>query len=280
MNKKSLRQFSRRLSLSVLLALSSALSAVSTAHAQPLRIGTNPGMLGDSLEVAAREARKQGLDVRIVEMTDWTTPNVALASGDLDLNYFQHTAFLENEIRERGYKFAKAGVGVLPNIGLFSSRIKHLSDLKNGGTVALANDPVNQGRGLQLLAQAGLITLRPGVGSKATLNDIVTNPKKLAIKEIEGPQLVRALDDVDVAQGYPARFVAAGRPDIATSGLQYSTIDDAQYAIVFVARADNVNDPRISKFIRIYQQSPAVLAKIDELYVGDKRLYSLPWLKK
>jgi len=276
MNKNSLRGFS----LSILFALSSVLSSMATANAQPLRIGTNPGMLGDSLAIAAQEAKKQGLDVRIVEITDWTTPNVALSAGDLDLNYFQHTAFLENEIRERGYKFATAGVGVLPNIGLFSSRIKRLSDLKNGASVALANDPVNQGRGLQLLAQAGLIKLKPGIGSKATLSDIVSNPKKLDFKEIEGPQLVRALDDVDLAQGYPARFVAAGRPDIATSGLQYSTVDDARYAIVFVARADNVNDPRIRQFIKIYQESPAVLAKINELYVGDKRLYSLAWLKK
>ncbi len=267
----------RRFSLSLLLTLASIVTT--HAQAQPLRIGTNPGMLGDTLEVAAQEARKQGLDVRVIEMTDWTTPNVALASGDLDLNYFQHTAYLENEIRERGYKFATAGVGVLPNIGLFSTRIQQLPALKNGATVALANDPVNQGRGLQLLARAGLITLKPGVGSKATLADIVSNPKKLDIKEIEGPQLVRALDDVDLAQGYPARFVTAGKPEIATHGLIYSTVDDAQYAIVFVARADNVADPRIRQFIRIYQESPAVRAKIDESYVGDKRLYSLPWLK-
>ncbi|MBB3211631.1 D-methionine transport system substrate-binding protein [Herbaspirillum sp. Sphag1AN] len=249
-------------------------------HAQVLTIGTTPGVLNDSVEVAAREAKKQGLEVRVVEMTDWTTPNVALQSGDLDLNYFQHSAFLENAIRDRGYKFAKAGYGVLPNIGLFSSHIKTLSDLKDGATVAVANDPVNQGRGLLLVERAGLIKLKPGIGSKATLADIVSNPKKLQFKEIEGPQLVRALDDVDLAQGYPAHFVAAGRPDIAKSGLQYSTVDDLQYAIVFVARADKVNDPRIQKFIKIYQESPAVLAKIDALYVNDKRLYSLAWQKK
>ena len=253
--------------------------SASAVQAQVLRIGTNPGVLGDSLEVAAQEARKQGLDVRVVEITDWTTPNVALQAGDLDLNYFQHSAYLENEIRERHYKFAKAGVGVLPNIGLFSSRIKSLSELKDGAVVALANDPVNQGRGLQLLERAGLIQLKPGVGSKATLADILSNPRKLRFKEIEGPQLVRALDDVDIAQGYPARFVSAGRADIARSGLQYTTVDDAQYAILFVARAEKANDPLVQRFIRIYQESPAVLAKIDELYVGDKRLYSLPWQK-
>ena len=267
----------RKLSVASILAVL-AVPAV-TAQAQTLKIGTNPGVLGDTLEVAAAEANKQGLDVRVVEITDWTTPNVALQAGDLDLNYFQHSAYLENEIRERGYQFAKAGVGVLPNIGLFSTRLKSLADLKDGGSIALANDPVNLGRGLLLVERAGLITLKEGVGSKATLDDIVANPKKLKFREVEGPQLVRALDDVDIAQGYPARFVAAGRPDIAKNGLQYTTIDDAHYAILFVSRADNVNDARIRKFIEIYQGSPAVLAEIDELYVGDKRLYSLPWLK-
>lgn len=263
----------------IFLSTALALSAVA-AHAQALTIGTTPGVLNDSVEVAAREAKKQGLEVRVVEMTDWTTPNVALQSGDLDLNYFQHSAFLGNAVRDRGYKFAIAGYGVLPNIGLFSSRIRSLAELKDGATVAVANDPVNQGRGLLLLERAGLLRLKPGVGSKATLADIAANPKQLRLKEIEGPQLVRALDDVDLAQGYPAHFVAAGRPEVAKGGLQYSTVDDLQYAIVFVARADKVNDPRIRQFIKIYQESPAVLAKIDELYVHDQRLYSLPWQKK
>lgn len=262
--------------LSILLA--SAL-LMGSAIAAPLKIGTNPGMLGDSLAVAAQEAQKQGLDVEIVEISDWTTPNVALAAGDLDLNYFQHGAYLDNEIRERGYPFVKAGVGVLPNIGLFSTRIQRLEDLKQGATVAVANDPINQGRGLVLFENAGLIKLRDGVGTKATVHDIVENPRKLKFKELEGPQLVRALDDVDLAQGYPARFVSAGRPDIATSGLQYSTVDDVYYAILFVARENNANDPRIAQFIRIYQQSPSVHAKIDELYAGSKKLYSLPWQK-
>jgi len=264
-----------RISLAALVALASFV-----VHAQPLTIGVTPGVIADSVQVAAQEARQQGLDVRVIEMTDWTTPNVALQSGDLDLNYFQHSAFLENAVRERNYRFAVAGYGVLPNIGLYSLRIKNLSQLKDGATVAVANDPVNQGRGLLLLERAGLIKLKAGLGAKASLADIVSNPKKLVFKEIEGPQLVRALDDVDLAQGYPAHLVAAGKPELARSGLQYSTVDDLQFAIVFVSRTDNAGDARIARFIKLYQQSPAVLAKIDERYAHDKQLYSLPWQKK
>lgn len=274
------KNFIRIFRLPQFLAGTLLLLSASLLHAQPLTIGVTPGVIADSVQVAAEEAKRQGLDVRVVEMTDWTTPNVALQSGDLDLNYFQHTAFLENAIRERGYQFAIAGYGVLPNIGLFSTRIKSLAQLKDGATVAVANDPVNQGRGLLLLERAGLIKLKPGVGAKASLADIASNPKKLDFKEIEGPQLVRALDDVDLAQGYPAHLVAAGKAEIAKSGLQYSTVDDQRFAIVFVSRTNNASDPRIQKFIALYQQSPAVLAKIDERYAHDKRLYSLPWQKR
>lgn len=255
-------------------------AAAHSVHAAPLRIGVTPGALADSVEVAAAEARKQGLDVRVVELTDWTTPNVALASGDLDLNYFQHQAFLDNAIKERGYAFKSVGIGVLGNIGLYSSQIKRLADLKDGARVAVANDPVNQGRGLLLLQKAGLIKLRDGVGARGTLNDVVSNPKKLKFVEIEGPQLVRALDDVDLAQGYPAHFVNAGKADVAGAGLLYSGIDDEYFAIRFVARRDNAGDPRIARFIKLYQESPAVREQLHTSYANNDKLYTLPWVKR
>ncbi len=251
-----------------------------TASPAPLRIGVTPGSLADSVEVAAQEARRQGLDVKVIEFTDWTTPNTALAAGDIDLNYFQHQAFLDNAIRERGYPLASVAVGLLPNIGLYSLKVQRFADLKEGARVGVANDPVNQGRGLWLLQKAGLIQLKPGVGQRGTVNDIVANPRRLRFAEIEGPQLVRALDDLDLAQGYPAHFVNAGRPQVAGSALLYSGIDDLDYAIRFVARKDRAGDARIQRFVQIYQQSPAVRDRIHQSFAGDDRLYSLPWLAK
>lgn len=253
--------------------------AALAAHAQPLRIGVTPGSLADSVQVAAQEARQQGLDVKVVEFTDWTAPNTALAAGDIDLNYFQHQAFLDNAIRERGYAFVSVATGPLPNIGLYSLKVRRFADLKDGARVGVANDPVNQGRGLLLLEKAGLIQLKAGVGARGSVNDIVANPRKLRFAEIEGPQLVRALDDLDLAQGYPAHYVNAGKPQVAGSALLYSGIDDLAYAIRFVARQDNARDPRIERFVKVYQQSPAVRAQISKSFAGDDRLYSLPWLQ-
>ena len=268
-----------KLIASLVLSLSS-LAFAAAAQAQALRIGVTPGSLADSVEVAAREARQQGLEVKVIEFTDWATPNTALAAGDIDLNYFQHQAFLDNAIKERGYKFASVAVGLLPNIGLYSLRNKRFDELKEGARIGVANDPVNQGRGLQLVEKAGLVKLREGVGARGSVHDIVANPRKFKFVEIEGPQLVRALDDLDLAQGYPAHFVNAGKPQIAGSALLYSGIDDVYFAIRFVSRQDNAKDPRIARFVEIYQNSPAVRKQIDASFANNDKLYSLPWLPK
>lgn len=272
------KTFSRRLVRLLALALVSTVTAVHPAWAE-LRIGVTPGALADSIQVAATEARANGLAVRVVEFSDWTTPNVALANGDLDLNYFQHQAFLDNAVRQNGFKLKSVGLGLLPNIGLYSEKYTRFADLPEGARVAVANDPVNQGRGLALLAAAGLVTLKEGVGAKATLDDITANPRKLKLVEIEGPQLVRAVADVDLAQGYPAHYVNAGRGDFAGKALLYSGVDDLVFAIRFVARADRGDTPEIRRFIDLYQTSPAVRARIDAAFAHNPALYSLPWLR-
>ena len=270
----------RALTLLSGLALTTLTALALPAQAQTLRIGASAGVHADTVAAAVAEAKKQGLDVKVIEFTDWTTPNEALAAGDLDLNYFQHQAFLDNAIQQRGYKFAVAGIGVLPNIGLFSYKIKHFEELKEGAKVAVASDPVNQGRGLLLLEKAGLIKLREGSGAKASVNDIVANPKKLKFVEVEGPQLVRAIDDVDLAQGIPAHFVSAGKPQVASSGLLYSGASDSYYAIRFVARQDNVNAPRVKQFIKIFNASQAVREQVQKSFAGDTKLYTLAWVNK
>ena len=146
-------------------------------------------------------------------------------------------------------------------------------------TVAVASDPVNQGRGLLLVQNAGLIKLKDGVGARATLDDIADNPKKLKFVEIEGPQLVRAVADVDLAQGYPAHYVNAGRGDFAGKALLYSGVGDVYFAIRFVARADKADNKEIADFIKLYQTSPAVRDRIDASYAHNAALYTLPWLQ-
>ncbi|SFE31492.1 MetQ/NlpA family ABC transporter substrate-binding protein [Paracidovorax konjaci] len=269
----------RRLIAAAATAASLGLAALSPAlAADKLRIGVVPGAYADSVNVAAKEARAQGLQVEVIEFTDWTTPNVALNAGDIDINYFQHQPFLTNAIKKQGFKLASAGTGILANVGLYSLKHKKVEDVPTGGKVGIANDPVNQGRGLLLLQKVGLIKLKPDVGYLGTLNDIAENPKKLTFVEVEGPQLVRITPDVDIAQGYP-HFIVAAKAFDPSSGLAYSGIEDAQFAIQFVVRQDRVNDPLVQRFVRIYQNSQAVKGETRRAFSNDERLYTLAWTR-
>lgn len=255
------------------LTFGTLLAVSSLALAEPaLKLGTTAAF-APPLEVAVAEAKKQGLEVELIEFTDWIAPNVSLANGDIDVNYFQHIPFLENAKSEGGYDLVPVARGVLNNVGLYSKKHKDFSTLPDGAKVAIANDPINGGRGLQLLRKAGLIELKPDVGYKATLDDITANPKNIRIIELEAVQLVRALDEVDVAQGYPHYIRLAGTHD-PESALLFDGLDNPEYIIQFVAQPGKAKDARLLKFIDIYQHSPAVRAALDKAH---GKLYQPGW---
>lgn len=251
-----------------------ALGLIATAHAAdvPLKVGTTAAF-AIPLEVAVQEADKQGLKVQLVEFTDWIAPNVSLAAGDIDVNYFQHIPFLENAKAAAGFDLVPYAPGIINNVGLYSKKYHSFDELPKGATVAIANDPINGGRGLQLLAKAGLLTLKPGVGYKATEDDIVANPKQLKIIQVEAVQLVRAYDDADLVQGYPA-YIRLAKTFDAGSAILFDGVDHPEYVIQFVIQPAKKNDPRLAKFIDIYQHSPQVRAALDKV---NGKLYQVGW---
>lgn len=257
--------------------VSTAVLLSSTATAAPLKIGVVPGIFADSVVVAAQEAKQQGVDVQVIEFTDWATPNVALDAGDIDLNYYQNSNYLANAVRDKGFKLVSVQPGILSYLGLYSLKHATLADLPDGASVAIASDAVNVGRGLRLLQHAGLITLRPETGLLGTPDDIVSNPKNLQFVEVEGPQLARATQDVDLAQGFPY-FILASNAFDATKALSLTSYEDDSWAIQFVARGDKAQDPRIAQFLEVYKTSPAVREAIDQFYQGEQKLYRLTWL--
>lgn len=246
-------------------------SAVFAADA-PLKIGTTAAF-AIPLEAAVAEAGKQGLKVELVEFTDWIAPNVSLNAGDIDVNYFQHIPFLENAKAASGFDLVPYAPGIINNVGLYSKKYKSFDELPNGATVAIANDPINSGRGLQLLAKAGLITLKPGVGYKATEDDITANPKKIKLIQVEAVQLVRAYDDADLVQGYPA-YIRLSKTFDAGSAILFDGLDHPEYVIQFVIKPDHKDDPRLARFIDIYQHSPVVRASLDKV---NGSLYQVGW---
>jgi D-methionine transport system substrate-binding protein len=225
----------------------------------------SPGPLADPVHVAVEEAKAQGLDVRIVEFSDWITPNVALANGDIDVNYYQHIPFLANANAARGTNLVSIGVGTSSKLGLYSKKYKSFAEIPDGATVAIANDPVNAGRGLVLLERAGLIKLKPDLDFKASVLDIVENPRHLKIVQVVAQQLPRTLDDVDLAEGYAHLLKAYGADP--HSALLFDPIQD-RYALQFVVKPGSPKIDLVKKFVGIYQTSPKVKQVLTEKF-GD-----------
>lgn len=182
----------------------SASSGDSSASGSPqsgavvtLKVGASPTPHAKILQyIEDNLAAKAGLDIQIVEYTDYVQPNQALNSGDIDANYFQHVPYLKSQEADFGYKFSY-GEGIhLEPMGVFSSKIKDLKDFPQGGTIGVISDPSNQARALKVLATNGLVTLP----SSGDINvNTVTPLKGAKLQEVEGPQLVRSLSDVDIA---------------------------------------------------------------------------------
>jgi D-methionine transport system substrate-binding protein len=246
--------------------------------ADKIRIGSVPGAYGDSIEAAAKEAKKYGIDVELFEFTEGTTLNIATDKGDIDLNYHQHEPYLNDAIKANGYKLSSIGWGALANIGLYSIKYKSIDAIPAKARITVANDPVNQGRGLLLLQKAGLIKLKDGGHDKSTINDVVENPKQLRIIGVEFSQVVRSIEDVDAGVAFP-HFVAASRAFDPSSALIWGGIEDRQYTIRFVVPTAKKDDPVLHKFVKIYQNSEAVKEALKKGFNNDPRLYTLTWVE-
>lgn len=233
-----------------------------TAGSDELVIGISPSF-AKPLQVAADEAKAKGIQVKLVEFSDWNTPNITLNHGDIDANFFQHQPFLDNAKKQTDFKIKAFDVGAATHVGLYSKKIKRFDELKYQAKVVVPNDPVNQGRALQLLQQAKLISLKQPDNFLSNLSDIVENPKKLQFIEVEGPQTARALDDADLAFGYPHYLRLAKTAD-PEGALIFDSNTDKRFAILFAVR-ENYEDKngKLRQFVDIYQNSPKVKQALD-----------------
>lgn len=231
-----------------------------------LKVGVISGPEHQVMEVAAKIAKeKYHRDVELVIFTDYATPNESLNKGDLDLNAFQHKPYLDNQIQEKGYKLTPVGNTFVYPIAAYSKKIKSIDELKQGDTIAVPNDPTNLARALILLEKQGLIKLKEGAGLKATLVDVVENPKQLNIQEIEAPLLPRTLDDVAfsiINTSYAGQIGLTPTKD----GI-FVEDKDSPYVNLIVAREDNKESDAVKDFVKAYQ-TEEVFQKANEVFKG------------
>ena len=234
------------------------------AASDELVIGISPSF-AKPLQVAAVEAKQQGLNVKLVEFSDWNTPNITLNHGDIDANFFQHQPFLDNAKKETDFKIKAFAKGAATHVGLYSKKIKSFDELKDGAKVVVPNDPVNQGRALLLLQQAKLITLKDPKNALATPKDIAENPKNLKFKELESAMLPRVLDQVDLDMINTNYALEAGL-NPAKDALVIEGAD-SPYVNFLVARPDNKDSEAIQKLAKALT-SPEVKEFIAKKYQG------------
>ncbi|WP_331372270.1 MetQ/NlpA family ABC transporter substrate-binding protein [Sinorhizobium chiapasense] len=183
----------------LILAAAFAALAAGTALAETIKVGVTPGEHAQIMEKVKEVAAPKGLDIEILEFSDYVVPNQALADGELNANSFQHQPYLDNQIADRGYDIVSVGLTITTPMGVYSNKVKSLDELQDGATIAIPNDPTNGGRALLVLASKGLIKVNPDAGLKATPADVTENPKNIQFAELDAAQLPRSLADVDAA---------------------------------------------------------------------------------
>jgi D-methionine transport system substrate-binding protein len=252
-----------------LLAAGAALAVAAHADDKVIRLGTVAGPDAQVWQIAQKvKKEKQGLNVKLVEFSDYVQPNAALDAGELEANSFQHQPYLDSQIRDRGYKLVSVGFTYISPMGAYSKKYKSLKDLPQGARLAVPNDPSNENRALLLLQAQGVIKLKDGAGANghnATVLDIVDNPKQLKITELDAAQLPRALGDVDAAvintnYALPAQLQPT-KDAIALEDIR------SPYANIIVVRTQDKDQPWVKKLVAAYQ-SPEVKAYIDKTFKG------------
>ncbi|MDQ0050391.1 MetQ/NlpA family ABC transporter substrate-binding protein [Paenibacillus polymyxa] len=213
-----------------------------------LKIATLIPPMTDVLDIVKPLLKQDGVNLEIVVLSDNIQPNNALASHEVDANFFQHAPFMQqyNESNKSDLVAVKPIYNAI--YGAYSKKYKNVKDLPEGATIAIANDPANTGRSLVMMEQNGLIKLKEGVGYNATQADIIENKKKFVFKEVDLLMLARSLDDVDMAAMYPAYAKPLGLTPKKDALITEK--DDTHFAINLVARKDNADSDAIQKLAK------------------------------
>lgn len=236
------------------LTLASAFALPALAQDKPIKIGVTAGPHAQIFEQVKKIAEKDGLKIQVIEFSDYVQPNAALAAGDLDANSYQHKPYLDQQVKDRGYRFAPVGYTVNFPIGIYSRKVRSLKDLKDGARVGIPNDPTNGGRVLLVLQEQGLIKLKPEAGLKATPLDVVSNPKKLRFVELDAAQLPRSLDDLDASAINTNFALSAGLNPARDAIAQESA--QSPYVNLIAVREQDKNKPWVAQLVKAYQSEP------------------------
>jgi len=230
-----------------------------------IKVGASPIPHAEILNVVKPILEKQGIKLEIIEFTDYVQPNIKLAEKELDANYFQHIPYLEDFCKKHNLNLTYIAKVHIEPMGIYSSKIKDLKELKNGAEIAIPNDATNGGRALLLLQSAGIIKLKDSAGITATKNDIIENPKNIKITELEAATLPRVLNDVDAAV-INTNYALEAKLNPKKDAL-YIESADSPYVNILAVRKGDESRPELKKLAEALN-SPEVKKFIEEKYNG------------
>ena len=233
-----------------------------------LKVAASPTPHAEILNVAKEVLAEQGIDLEVVEFSDYVQPNLVTESGEVDANYFQHTPYLDSFNEENGTHLVSVGAIHYEPFGIYPGKSDDLANIADGATIAVPNDTNNEARALQLLAAQGLITVRDGAGLTATVNDITDNPHNLQIKEIEAAQLPRTVQDVDFAVINGNYAIEAGLKVSDALAVEASDSEAATTYGNVVAVQEGKEDDEKTKALIEALTSDAVKEYMEQTYEG------------
>ena len=229
-----------------------------TGETVTVKLGVVGGIYDDLWAPAKEALADEGIDLEIVQFSDYVTPNNALANGDIDLNAFQHRIYLQNEIDNYGYAIQNIGNTFIIPLNLYSQKVSSVDELKDGDVVAIPDDLTNGGRALKVLEAAGLIELDPNAAFNPTVDDITSYKVNITIEELKANTIPSVLPDVAAAVvngNYALDF------GLKTDEAIYkdSVLDVEEYWNLIAARTADVEDPDTAaiyeKVVEAFQSS-------------------------
>ncbi len=226
-----------------------------------VKIGVT-GSDGEVWPTLKEKAKAEGIEIELVEFSDYTLPNQALENGDIDINSFQHIAFLSQFNEENKTDLTPIGATVIAPMGIYSEKLKNVSEIKEGDKIAIPDDPSNQARALKLLESAGLITLADDFGLFGDPSKITENPKNLDILPIVAQQTPRVLPDVAASVINNGVAGQAGFDPVKDPIYLEDAKDEnaLPYVNIFAARTKDANNETYQKIVELYHEADVIKA--------------------
>ncbi len=227
------------------------------------------GETSDQWNPVVAKLAAEGVTLELVKFADYTLPNRALADKEIDLNAFQHYAFLNKEIAGFGYDLTPIGDTIIAPLGLYSRKIKSVSEIKDGDKIAIPNDATNGGRAIKLLETAGLFKVDPAAGFVPEKTDITEYIVNVELVEVEAALTAGLLPDVTASIINGGHAVDNGLfPSTDAIFLeQAGGTSDNPYINIVVARTEDKDNPLYKKIVEYYR-SPEVAEVIATVYKG------------